>query len=493
MANVNSTWAHDPIDLSNNLSHASWTNPAVMNVPNGKILFKNDATFAYIAFDMTGDTSNDPVPAPADGDYFWLLFDRDRNTSVSSGVDTLYSPYKTDANKLGRSFVLTTNSTTGMTEQTVSQCRAAFEASPNSATAHKIIKVKLKIADLTTGLILPFPRMRYCKFGLRYHSTTPNILVESPTNPLANFARFNTLYFASKPAVPLPDLGPVFGSVGLIPTTKINASGKATTPAGYYVAVTNAAFGGVLNLIGNRTQMQALFNAGAVKYRIMHSFGTPAAFTNFRSAWSNYRWNGTDYVLESFGPDAGDFYPMPDPATDYSIDDLLLQVNSVGLSTGLHSFQVEFRNGSNGVVAAPTQTLSLFIDNAVPHVMINSITHNGANVSRCGIVNLTSATDGIRFNITASDAEGHLLGYALTAGWGNGDSETIVSKNYDPGTMGTSWNGDTNLNVPAAPAVWVPDESCAYGFTIAASANVTNGYGYTGYNSYSQYLTLIKP
>ncbi len=501
MANIISTWANDPIDLSNSLSHPSWSDPGILDITGGKMLFKNDAVYQYIAFDMTSDTVNDPVPAAADGDYFWLLFDRDKSGAVSSGVDTLYSPYKTNTNKLGRSFMLSTSSTTGLTEQTVSQCRAAFEASPNSATAHKIFKIRLTIADLTVSaaappisfpIIPPIILLPYTKIGVRYHSTTPNILVESPVNVMASFAAFHKLFFALRPTIPLPDLGPVMGSVGLIPTTKINAAGKATTAVGYYIPVTNASFGGGLNIIGNRTQMQTLWAAGARKYKIKKRYTVAGTFSDFRSAWTNYRWNGSDYVLESFGPDASDFYPMPNPATDYSIDDLLVQFNSVGLENGMHQFQAEFYNAANTLMPTPAQTLTLNIDNAVPQVMINNIKHAGVNVDRCGIVNLTSGTDGIRFNITVNDPEGNLLSYALGAGWGNGEGETITSKSYNPVTMGTSWTGET-IDVPAAPALWIPHETCAHGFTLSAYSNVTNGYGMIGYNSYSQYITLMKP
>jgi hypothetical protein len=47
----------------------------------------------------------------------------------------------------------------------------------------------------------------------------------------------------------------LIGSVGLIPTALINDLGRVLTDSAYFVPVQNAAFGGTLNLIGNRKQI----------------------------------------------------------------------------------------------------------------------------------------------------------------------------------------------------------------------------------------------
>src|SRR5262249_3272386 len=149
------------------------------------------------------------------------------------------------------------------------------------------------------------------------------------------------------------------------------------------------AFGGVLNYIYNRPNVTALWGAGARKYRILHRVGSSGAFTPLRRTWSNYRWTGSTFVLESFGPDASDCYELRDPAFDYSTKDLLFQWNSAGgggdpaVPTGLHEFQVEFRSAANAVVPAPPQTLSLFVDNNLPEVRINDVQYKGASVGPC--------------------------------------------------------------------------------------------------------------
>jgi hypothetical protein len=283
-------------------------------------------------------------------------------------------------------------------------------------------------------------------------------------------------------------MGPVMGSVGLIPSTKIDAvTGKATTAAGYYVTAVNDAFGGLLNIIGNRTQLQALYAAGARKYLVKYHAGTAGAFTNMRSAWYNYKWGGSDYVLESFGPDGGDFYPMLNPATDYSIDDLLIQFDSTKLTTGLHQWQVQFFTAAGAAVAAPPQTLTLFIDNNIPLVKINNIKHGAALVNACDIVTMGSAADGVTVNYDATDAEGNLHSYSLSASWGDGTTAGIESATY-AAAMGPTWTGVT----AKTSALFVPVKTCAHAFTIAAWARTTNGYGRLGYNSASRFITIKK-
>lgn len=489
MSTILSTWAVTPIQFTDTLNDSAWADPGQMTIPGGYLVAKNDGQFLYAALDLVDDTGNDA----ATEDYFWFTFDRNRDASITPNNDVNYGLYPGFPDKMGRQYYLSPGTWTGLVNEiSQSACKVAFETSPNSGTAHRIWKLKFKLTDLSVSLLPFWLSAPFTKFGIKVRSFTPSFDNYTPATFTTSFADLHTLYFSRKPSISAALLGPVMGSVGLIPTTKINTvTGKATTDAGYYTFVQNAAFGGLLNIIGNRTTLQALFTAGALKYKILHRDGTSGAFTPFRSAWYNYRWNGSDYVLESFGPDVSNNYPMTSPAVDYSIDDLLVQFDSNSLSKGLHQFQVQFFNGANLLMPSAAQTVTIFIDNNVPEVKINSIKHSGVNVDACAIVNLSGDFDGLVFNITANDPEGNLLSYALSAGWGNGSGETIITDSYTL-AKGASWNGVQNLVVPSS-GMWVPDQTCAYGFTVSAWARTTNGYGYLGYNSVSKYITLIKP
>lgn len=486
MAILNSSWAAAPIALTDTLSHDSWAGvrERQMIIPRGFMWVKNDAQFVYIALDLTADTNNDP----GTGDYFWLTFDKDRNGVITPNVDVNYSLYPGQPNKMGRQYYLGANTWTGLLNETsLSECRIAFEASPNATTPHRIWKMRISLSDIGVSLMGWWRGAPFTKFGLKVASTNPSFDENSPSNFSSNFSNLHILYFSRNPTVPLADLGPVIGSVGLIPTTKIDiGTGKATTAAGYYVVAQNHAFGGLLNLIANRTQLTALRTAHASKYLVKHATGA-GAFSNFRSAWYNYKWQGSDYVLESFGPDAGDFYPVPDPGIDYSIDDLLIQFDSTKLSTGIHRFQVEFFTAGGTVVSAPAQPLTLYIDNNVPQVKINSIKHGAATVNACDIVKMAGPSDGVTVNYDAVDAEGNLHSYSLSASWGDGDSLGIESATYAI-AMGASWNGVTNKN----SSLFVPVRTCAHAFTVTAWARTTNGYGRIGHNTASRFITIEK-
>jgi hypothetical protein len=485
MAILQSAWAAAPIELTDALNAESWAGARErqMAIPGGYMWVKNDAYFAYIALDLTTDTNNDP----GTGDFFWLSFDNDRNRAISPSTDTNYAVYPGQPNKLGKQFYLGANVWTGLLA-TDSSCRISFEASPNSTTPHRIWKMRINLSEISVSLSPFILWTPFTNFGLKVASSTPAFNQNTPLNFNSSFASLHTLYFARNASLPAADLGPVMGSVGLIPTTKINAaSGKATTDAGYYVFAQNDAFGGLLNIIGNRTQLQTLWAAGARKYRVLGRAGTSGAFANLRSAWYNYRWGGSDYVLESVGPDGSDFYPLPNPAVDYSIDDLLYQFDSTRSPNGLCQFQVQFFNASGAAVAAPGQTLTICIDNNVPAVKINNVKHGANLVNACDIVQLTAAQPGVTVNYDANDAEGNLHSFSLSASWGDGASAAIESVSYAI-AMGASWVGVTNRTSPA----YVPAVSCAHAFTVTAWARTTNGYGRIGRNSASRFVTLKK-
>ena len=262
MSSVLSTWAQSPIHLTETLNDAVWANAGKMAIPGGFLMLKNDAHFLYAALDLVKDTSNDT----GTGDYFWFTFDRDRNGNINPNVDVNYGLYPGQPDKMGRQYYLGPGTWTGLlNEISQSACKMAFESSPNSPSAHRIWKLRFEIADLKVSFA-PSRLPPFTKFGIKVHSSaSPGFDHNTPANFYTSFAGLHTLYFSRKPVVPSTAEGPVLGSVGLIPTTKINAAtGKATTDPGYYVHVQNAAFGGVLNVIGNRTTLQNVWAAGCV-------------------------------------------------------------------------------------------------------------------------------------------------------------------------------------------------------------------------------------
>lgn len=491
LGGLRSTWANNPIDPNQSIMDESWEDPGYFKFEKGWVMAKNDANFLYLALDVVDDTGNDP----GTGDYFWLSFDVDENRSITSGKDVNYGNYPGNPNKLGLQKYLGPGQWTGLSIPPESEVRNEFGASPKSDVPHRIWKFKIALPEIGASLFSWWGNP-YTYFGFRVRSQTPGFVHNHPKDFYKDFSKLTKLSFARKPYINPSLMGPVIGSVGLIPTSPsiIKANGKATTASGYYVKVDNAAFGGVLNLIGNRTTLSSLYNAGqARKYRVLHSPPGTGTFHPLLSSWKNYRWDGSDYVLETFSADSNDQYPLPSPTQDFSIDDLLAQFSSYGMATGLHSFRVEFfkANGSTPVPSA-AQTLSLYIDNHLPQVNIDSIQHGNNEVTACAIEKIGPAPDGITFRITAHDPEGNLRAFDLRANYGENQSTHIYSENYNSAVpAGADWNGVTDFLVPTNPSPWRPPMQCAYSFRVRAWARTTNGYGYIGSTSYFRTLTLL--
>jgi hypothetical protein len=455
-----------------------------MPIPAGFLLAKNDNIFLYIALDMVGDHGNDPGV----GDYFWFSVDNNRNHAITPNQDVNYGIYPSLPIRIGRQFYLGPGTWTGiLNTPSPALVHNGFGPSPDSAVPHRIWEMRLPLSEIGIPNLgaSPDPLIR---FGLRVSSCTPAFTFDYPAGFFNSFANLHEILLATSPAFVIA--GPAIGGVGLIPETQI-VNGLANTPAGYYVPADDAAFGGTLNIIGNRTTLQNLWAAGARKYKVLHRAGTVGVFTPLLQSWQNYHWNGVTYELQHFAWDAAFNYPMLNPGDDYSIDDLLVQWDTLG-SPGIHELQTQFFLPDNTPLPTPPQTLQLMIDNNLPLVDVVEIRHNGTAVTACAMVNMTDAVDGVQAVITVNDFEGHLKDLSLNAYWGNGASALVYQDSYashhNPAHV---WNGPTGLLVPAGE--WTPPITCAYQFRLSAWPRVTNGYNYIGYAEDDYHVTLIKP
>ncbi|HEX6428698.1 MAG TPA: hypothetical protein VF008_13475 [Niastella sp.] len=488
---LTSKWAESTIDPTTSIMDPSWTGAGEFQFAKGWVFAKNDSKFLYMALDVVGDTGNDF----GTGDYYWLSFDVDENKGISANKDVNYGPFPGFPNKLGLQKYLGPGTWTGISEPPESKCRVEFGPSPKSAVPHRIWKFKIALPEINATLfsLLGLP---YTYFGFRVSSSNPAFTGDYPANFFNSFTNLTKLYFARKPAPSPALLGAIIGTVGLIPTSAsvLNAvTGRATTTAGYFVEAHNAAFGGVLNFIANRVNVTALIGIGANKYRILHAVPGSASFLPLVSAWTNYRWNGANYVPIAFSANANKQYTLTNPAEEYSIDDLLIQFSTLGMDTGLHRFKVEFfkADGVTPVASAP-QVLTLYVDNNVPTVNINSIKHGAVEVAACAIEKIGPGADGLTFNVTANDPEGNLRAWSFSATYGENQAVGIYSQAYETAVPpGNVWAGVQNFAVPTVPAAWRPPIQCAFSFIVQAWARTTNGYGYIGHSIYHRNLTLL--
>ena len=499
MATVRSVWPTIPVSVDGMLPASEWSGAGIMPIPAGRLMVKNDDDSVYIALDLVGDTGNDA----GTNDYFWLVIDIDNNGAVTPYRDMMYSSWPGQPNRLGRWMMAGPNATWPAPYSQVisSSTSIGFGPSLNSPTNHRQWEIRLKLSELgiTLDRTAPPPVIR---FGLRVASSTPSFVYETPVSPLSAFNAFHEIVLATSPAPAGLTPGVVIGCVGVVPATKIGSDGYATITEPYRIRPDEAAFGGLMDLIGNTATLPTLWGAGARKYKVLHRFGNTAAEVNaatwvpIRQNWANFRWTGTTYVWESFAPDGNDMYPFVDPALDYSIKALLFQWNSSDEPNNLHQFKVDFYNTADGPVASPAQILTLRLDNKLPDVKLIDVLHNNTPVAPCAILTLADASDGVQLVFKAFDPEGDLWSYALTAEYGAGSSAGIgLAESYPAHRVPTHvWQGETEKTLPASPGKWVPPYTCAYLFRISATARVTDGYTWPyGWVTDFRTVTLIKP
>ncbi|PZX51979.1 hypothetical protein [Algoriphagus chordae] len=480
---LRSAWAVNPVDINKPMMAGDWDGAGSLKFSRGYVMAKNDANFLYLTLDVVSDIGNDS----GTNDYYWLSFDNNRDRAITSNVDVNYAAYPGQPNKLGRQKYLGPGQWTGLLSDTShSGVVQEFGPSPNSDVAHRMWKFRIELSEINVSLSWPLSTP-YTYFGFRVKSRNPGFTTDFPSNFYRDFTKLRQLVLSRKPTIPSKDLGPLVGSVGLIPTTKISASGRATTDPGYYHVVENAAFGGTLNLIGNRTKLQQLWSAGNRKYKVEIAGPGGGSFSKLISNWSNYRWTGSTYALESFSPNTYGYYQMANPGTDYSIDDLLIQFPTTGLLPGLYSVKVTFYIGTS-YTELDAQVLRLYIDNHVPSTVIESVKHGRSEVSACAIETIGAAPDGLNFQITANDPEGNLRSVSFYATYGAGLSTSIYTEGYTAAKG--NWAGFTNKLIPAS-GNWRPPQSCAYSFVLVATARTTNGYSWIGKNNTHRNLTLL--
>src|SRR5262249_25470456 len=147
------------------------------------------------------------------------------------------------------------------------------------------------------------------------------------------------------------------------------------------------------------------------------------------------------------------------------------------------------------------RSATLMIDNTRPVANLQQILQQPGNVpiNTCAIVNTGSPT--FTFVVTASAPQSHLLGWSLTAYWGNNSSVAVTSDNYNnhisPSRL---WAGIASVAVPPPGATpWnatvagdATSVHCAHSFFLNAWDRVINGWGYVhGPASYQKSITLL--
>jgi hypothetical protein len=480
---VKSVWAtRSPI--APRFSDREWADAGAMPIPQGFLMVKNDHNFLYLLLDLVKDTGNDAGV----GDYFWLSFDVDGNASITPRRDVNYGIYPELPIRIGEQFYLGPGTWTGLLKRpTQSLARQEFGASLHSRTNHRIWELRIDLREVGANLMhVTLPPVLH--FGLRTSSTTPLLTSDFPTKFFEDFKHLPGILLAM--TAPLPSIGKPVAGVGLIPLGDgvaghdgINATtGRATTASGYYLPVKDAAFGGVLNFIGDKTILENLWNQNVKKYCLKIK-GTQQFLVE---SWTNYHFKNNEWVYEHFVPDGDGFYDLRQPSETYSIDHLLFQWNTTGIPPGIHDLEIDFINPAGTVVN--TQSLRLMIDNNLPDVEILEIQYKNKPVNACDIVSVDASADPVKVHYKAFDVEGDVYSFGLDAYHGYNKLDRLI-----PPTLPTDGHGvaDAWLSAPVNPKF--PSETCAYELRLWATANVVNGYSYIGYTEATEHVTFLCP
>jgi len=351
-------------------------------------------------------------------------------------------------------------------------------------------------------------------------TTTPATVtaIAGPTSPAPYSVAVlssNQLLIASATAVSEVDLtasvysaaGPIFLGIGFVPADATHLpSGYADTTVDptYFFQVKDCPFGGTLPVMLN---WEAARSMGANFYQVFIS-GPIGPAVQVMLPFSDYLWSVplNEFELVTTPPASGGYYPLRSAGQIWLNFWLGLLLDTTGRPNGLNRISIKLFSAESaaaeiGHFTDPGRFASVMIDNTMPVVNIQQIDQQPGNVAvnTCAIVETGTPT--FTFQVTASAPLSHLMGWSLTAYWGDDKSNSVSSDSYNNHITPTRlWAGITGVAVPPpGPTPWNATVSgdptsihCAHSFFLDAWDRVINGWGYIhGVASYQKSITLL--
>jgi hypothetical protein len=473
-------WAATAPTIDGVVSAGEWSGAQLTMLPHGRLRTMNDGAFLYVLIDVVDDTVNDPIGTLGGMEFFTLAFDTDLNNAVTPNVDLAYASCQ-DGRAFVKAYYLGGGAFTGCrTTSPLSLGAPGFGPTLHSAVPHRFWEFRLDFSEIgvdPTTWTTSSGGAPHVRVNVGVSSQNPAFGGGSPDPgfyPDLHLAY--QLDLASSPSFPPGSTGPTFAGVGLVPFNYIDSLGYASINIPGYYSATDAPFGGNLNVFGN---WFSLFLQGARSYRVLYSKdGGPA--TPLLQTWTNFQFNGTDWVATAIGPDGSGRYALPPLFSTWYLPNLLISWQTSPFGDGSYNLSLELFDGSgNPLPAPPSNNLTLFVANAPPQPKINHVDYNGSPICACPIVTQGSAPAGFTFDVSVTDPNGDLGSFWLYGTFGNNSPiPTLYSDSYAShvGADGPRrWNGVTSIDVPATP--WRASTSCAYTFILSASGRTQNGYG----------------
>jgi len=302
--------------------------------------------------------------------------------------------------------------------------------------------------------------------------------------------------------------GPVFLGIGFVPADAAHLPGgyaDTTIDPTYFFQVKDCPFGGTLPLMINWEHARAL---GANFYQVFIEgpIGPPQ---QIKQPFGDYLWSVPldEFELVTTSASSPDgYYELRSPGQIWLNFWLGLLLDTTGRPNGLNTisiklFAAESPAAEIGSASDPGRSASVMIDNTVPIANIVEILHEPGNVpvNACAIVNTGKPL--FRFKIVAEAPLSHLLGWSLTAYWGDNKSKAVSSDSYAAHVSPTKlWAGVAGGIVPPpGPSPWDATVGgdptsihCAHSFWLDAWDRVIDGWGYIhGVQQYQKSITLL--
>jgi hypothetical protein len=306
--------------------------------------------------------------------------------------------------------------------------------------------------------------------------------------------------------------GPIMLGVGHVPVDRISRNTPATpmvadregyadttVDPGYFFQVKDAPFGGTLSLMINHERAYA---DGARYYKLL----VDGAELLPRQSWVDYLWSTplSSFTAQTIAASATGYYRVRPPSELWYNHWLGYRLDTSVLTTGRHLLSVRLFASQSlaseiGSAANPGRSMVVRIDNQWPSAFIDQINHDGGPVATCAIVD--AGSDAFTFQITALDAEQHLLSWALSAVWGDNKSKSVDGDSYGNHLSPTKkWAGFSGLAPVVSPSPWhaavagdPTSTHCAHTFYLGVWDRVIDGYGHIHYLDYHKSITIMLP
>jgi hypothetical protein len=302
--------------------------------------------------------------------------------------------------------------------------------------------------------------------------------------------------------------GPVLLGIGFVPADAAhlpNGYADTTIDPTYFFQVKDCPFGGTLPLMINWEHARSI---GANFYQVFIE-GPVGPPQQIKQPFGDYLWSVplNEFELATTSASSPDgYYELRSPGQIWLNFWLGLLLDTTGRPNGLNTIRIKLFAAESpateiGSDADPGRFASVMIDNTTPIVNLEQILHEPGNVpvNVCAIV--TTGAPTFRFRITAEAPLSHLLGWSLTAYWGDNKSKAVSSDSYSAHISPSKlWQGVVSGVVPPpGPSPWdatvagdPTSTHCAHSFWLNGWDRVINGWGYIhGVSTYQKSLTLM--